>query len=52
MKKIANLNKKVKVQKGIVVLNKASKVVGIDIGKKKLSCVLMDIGGGPQTLFL
>lgn len=43
MKKIANLNRKVKVQNGIVVLNKASRVVGIDIGKEKLSCVLMDI---------
>ena len=43
MKKIANLNRKVKVQNGIVVLNKASRVVGIDIGKEKLSCVLMDV---------
>jgi transposase len=41
MKKVANLNKKVKAQ-NVAALNKASWVVGIDIGKEKLCCALMD----------
>jgi transposase len=42
MKKVTNLNKKVKAQNS-VTLNKASRVVGIDIGKEQLSCVMMDV---------
>jgi len=36
MKKIANLSRKVKAQNSIAVLNRAARVVGIDIGKEKL----------------
>lgn len=42
MKKVTDLNRKVKAQNRVSVLNKASRVVGIDIGKEKLSCALMD----------
>ncbi|MGO9214820.1 MAG: IS110 family transposase [Syntrophales bacterium] len=43
MKKVANFSKKVKGQMRETVLDKASWVIGIDIGKEKLSCALMDI---------
>jgi transposase len=43
MKKVTNLGRKVQCQDGDVVLNKASRVVGIDIGKQELSCVMMDV---------
>ena len=43
MKKVANSVKKVKGQMKETVLDKASWVIGIDIGKEKLSCALMDI---------
>ena len=41
MKKVTEFTKKVKGQVNNPVLTKASWVVGIDIGKKKISCVLM-----------
>jgi transposase len=41
MKKVTEFTKKVKGQVKNTVLNKASWIVGIDIGKTKLSCVLM-----------
>jgi transposase len=41
MKRITEFTKKVKGQVKNTVLNKASWIVGIDIGKIKLSCVLM-----------
>jgi activator of 2-hydroxyglutaryl-CoA dehydratase len=40
-KKITEFTKKVKGQVKNTVLNKASWIVGIDIGKAKLACVLM-----------
>jgi len=43
MKKVANFGRKVKGQLKTTVLDKASWVIGIDIGKEKLSCALMDI---------
>ena len=43
MNKVTSLNRKVKRQNRASVLSKASSVVGIDIGKEKLSCALMDI---------
>lgn len=43
MKKVANSVKKVKGQMKEPVLDKASWVIGIDIGKEKLFCALMDI---------
>lgn len=43
MKKVANSVKKVKGKMKETVLDKASWVIGIDIGKEKLSCALMDI---------
>jgi transposase len=43
MKKVTDFSKKVKHQSRQPVFSKASSVVGIDIGKEKLSCVLMDV---------
>ena len=43
MKKVANSGRKVKGQLKETILNKASWVIGIDIGKENLSCALMDI---------
>jgi len=43
MKKVTDLSKKVKVQNRNAVFNKATRVVGIDIGKEQLTCSLMDI---------
>ena len=41
MKKVTEFTKKVKGQVNNPVLTKASWVVGIDIGKKKIFCALM-----------
>ena len=41
MKKVTELTKKEKGQVNNSVLTKAIWIVGIDIGKKKISCVLM-----------
>jgi activator of 2-hydroxyglutaryl-CoA dehydratase len=41
MKKVTEFSKKVKGQVNNPVLTKDSWVVGIDIGKKKIACVLM-----------
>ena len=41
MKKVTEFTKKVKGQPNNPVLTKAVWIVGIDIGKKKISCVLM-----------
>jgi hypothetical protein len=35
MRKVTDLNRKVKAQNKIAVLNTASRIVGIDIGKEK-----------------
>ena len=43
MRRVANSVTKVKGQVKETVLDKASWVIGIDIGKEKLSCALMDI---------
>lgn len=43
MKKVTNFAKKVNEQVKETVLDKASWVIGIDIGKENLSCALMDI---------
>jgi transposase len=42
MKKVTEFSQKVKGQETNIVLNKAAWVVGIDIGQKRLSCVLMN----------
>ncbi|MGO9139748.1 MAG: hypothetical protein ACLP9S_07230 [Syntrophales bacterium] len=51
MKKVANSGRKVKGQLKETVLDKASWVIGIDIGKEKLSCALMDINKVPVCRF-
>ncbi|RPH48111.1 MAG: hypothetical protein EHM85_18060, partial [Desulfobacteraceae bacterium] len=43
MKKVTKFAKKVNEQVKETVLDKASWVIGIDIGKENLSCALMDI---------
>ena len=43
MKKVTNFAEKVNEQVKETVLDKASWVIGIDIGKENLSCALMDI---------